>query len=94
MPDLAIIQEVCKMLGVSLTTLLNGEENREEELVLKLLWVIEKLRQLYLAILGLVICNIPHALETIPFVEEMISGKDFFSGMRMNSVSFSNEHCF
>ena len=30
MPDLAIIQELCKILGVSLTTLLNGEENRDE----------------------------------------------------------------
>ena len=81
MSDLAIIQELCKILGVSLTTLLNGEENREEELVLKLLWVVEKLKQLYLVIIGLVICNIPHALETIPFVEEMMRGKDFFSGM-------------
>lgn len=81
MPDLSIIQELCKILGISLTTLLNGEENKEEELALKLLWVIEKLKQLYLVIVGLVICNIPQALETIPFIEKMMSGKDFYSGM-------------
>ena len=81
MPDLAIIQELCKILGVSLTTLLNGEENREEELILKLLGIVEKSKQLYLVIIGLVICNIPHALEAIPFIEEMMHGKDFFSGM-------------
>ena len=81
MPDLGNIQELCKILGVSLTTLLGGEENKEEELVLKLLWVIERLKKLYLVIIGLVICNIPHVLETIPFIEEVLNGKDFFSGM-------------
>lgn len=75
MPDLSIIQELCQILGVSLTTLLNGEENKEEELVLKLLWLIEKLKQLYLVIVGLVICNIPQALEKIAFIQEAMSGK-------------------
>ena len=81
MPDLAVIQDLCKILGISLTTLLNGEENKEEELVLKLLWVIEKLKQLYVVIVGLLICNIPHALETIPLIEKLMSEKDFFSGL-------------
>lgn len=81
MPDISIIRELCKILGVSLTTLLNGEEDKEEELVLKLLLVIDKLKQLYWVIVGLVICNIPHVLEELPFIQEMMNGKDFFGGL-------------
>lgn len=31
MPDLAIIRELCKILGVSLSALPNGEEDKEEK---------------------------------------------------------------
>lgn len=80
MPDISIIRELCKILGVSVTTLLNGEEDKEEELVLKLLLVIDKLKKLYWVIVGLVICNIPPVLEELPFIEDVMNGKDFFSG--------------
>lgn len=63
MPDLAIIQKNFKILGITMTTLLNAEEN-EEDFILKLLWIIEQLKQLYLVILGLVICNVPQYLKT------------------------------
>ena len=81
MPDIGIIQGLCNILGISVTTLLNGEENKEEEIVLKLLWGIEKLKQLYLVIIGLVVCNLPSALEAIPSIKETMSSNGFFSGL-------------
>lgn len=81
MPDLAIIQELSKVLGITVSTLLNGEENREEEVIIKLLKVIENLKQLYLVIIGLLICNIPQILEKEEFIEEIMNGSGFAGGM-------------
>ena len=81
MPDLAIIQELSKILGITVSTLLNGEENKEEEVIIKLLKIIENLKQFYFVIIGLLICNIPQILEKEDFIEEILNGSDFFSGM-------------
>jgi len=81
MPDLAIIQELSKLLGITVSTLLNGEESKEEEVIIKLLKIIDNLKQLYLVIIGLMICNIPQILEKEDFIEETLNGSGFFSGM-------------
>ena len=86
MPDLAIIQKLCEILGITVTTLLNGEEN-EEALILKLLWINEQLKQLYLVIIGLVICYVPQVLENVTFIKETMNGTDFLSGMLNGSFA-------
>lgn len=87
MPDVSIIQELCKILGITVTTLLNGEESKEEDLIFKLLWMIKKIKQLYYAIGGLVICNIPSALERIIFIEEAMQEGNFVSGLLNGSFA-------
>lgn len=81
MPDVAILQELCKILGITVTTLLNGEENKEEELVLTLLGIIKRMKQLYLAFLGLAICNVPQVLEKLYFIQEAMTEGDFVAGL-------------
>ena len=67
LPDLSIIQELCKILGISVSTLLNGEEKKEDVIVIKLLWIISKFKQLKYAFCGLAICYISEVLENIKF---------------------------
>ncbi len=74
-------EQLAEKLGITVSTLLDGEENKEEEVIIKLLKIIENLKQLYLVIIGLLICNIPQILEKEEFIEEIMSGSDFFSGM-------------
>lgn len=81
MPDIGIIQDLCKILDITVTTLLNGGESKEEQLVMKLLLVIENLKQLYVIIAGLVVCNIPGAFLEISFVSTLLSGNTFYSGL-------------
>ena len=87
MPDLAIIQELSKILGITVSTLLNGEESKEDELIIKLLKIIEDLRQLYFVIIGLMICNIPLILEKEAFIKEVLKGSGVFSGMLNGAFS-------
>ena len=85
MPDLAIIQELSKVLGITVSTLLNGEESKEEELVIKLLKIIENLKQYFkqlcFVIIGLLISNIPQILKEEKIIQELLNGSGFFSGM-------------
>ena len=85
MPDLALIKELSQILGITVSTLLSGEESKEEELILKLLKIIENLKQLYLVIIGLLICNIPQVLEKEESIKKVLDGSGFFSGM-LNGV--------
>ena len=89
MPDLAIIQDLSKVLGITVSTLLNGEESKEEELVIKLLKIIENLKQYFkqlcFVIIGLLISNIPQILEEEKIIQELLNGSGFFSGM-LNGV--------
>ena len=70
MPDVGIMQELCKILGITVTMLLNGEEDQEEKLVFKLLWAVEKLKQLYTVAVGLILCYVPQWLESLDFISE------------------------
>lgn len=81
MPDLALVQELSKILGITVSTLLNGEESKEEELIFKLLKIIKNLKQLYWVIIGLLICNIPQILETEDYIKEILDGSGFFGGV-------------
>ena len=63
------------------------EESKEEDLIFKLLWMIKKIKQLYYAIGGLVICNIPSALESIIFIEEAMQEGNFVSGLLNGSFA-------
>lgn len=87
MPDIEMIQELCSILGITVTTLLNGEESDEEALVIKLLWMIEQLKQLYLVVLGLVICNVPGVLDDVILIKEVIEGTGFWSGVVSGSFA-------
>ncbi len=83
MPDISIIEELCKILGISVTSLLNGEESNDEKLVIKLLWLIDKLKQLRYVIVGLLICNLALQLENLKFFDWLEDGtfiKGFFNG--------------
>lgn len=86
MPDLSIIQELCKILGISLSTLLSGEDNKTDELVLKLLWVIEKLKQFGWAIVGLLICNLAEQIENLRFIKN-IADETFLRGFCDGSMA-------
>lgn len=81
MPDVGIMQELCKILGITVTMLLNGEEDQEEKLVFKLLWAVEKLKQLYTVAVGLILCYVPQWLESLDFISERMKTGDFFSGV-------------
>ncbi len=84
MPDVAIIQALCKILGITVTTLLNGEENKDEELVLKLYGFVQKmkanLKSLYLIGAGLVLANLAELLLDSKLVHLAEEGT-FYSGM-------------
>ena len=83
MPDISIIEELCKILSISVTTLLNGEESNDEKLVIKLLWLIGKLKQLRYAIVGLLICNLALQLENLKIFDWLEDGtfiKGFLDG--------------
>lgn len=93
MPDLSIIQDLCKILGISVTTLLNGEDNKDDELVIKLLWIIDRLKQFKYAIIGLLIMNLAYQIENLKvfdFPEKGTFIKGFcdgsFAGLKLVGV--------
>lgn len=82
MPDLSIIQELCSILGISVTALLNGDEETDK-LVIKLLWIINKLKQFRYAIVGLLVMNLSYQIENLKFLSNLESGtfiKGFVNG--------------
>lgn len=80
MPDLAIIQSLCSLLGISVEELLNGEEDCErDDTLIHLLWLVEKLKKFKWVILGLVICNLAHVIEALPFLQSIEEGS-FMNG--------------
>ena len=44
MPDVEIIPELCKVLGISISTLFNGEEIEDEQIILRLASIIKVLK--------------------------------------------------
>ncbi len=45
---------------------------------MKLLWVIDKLKQLYWVGIGLILCNLPDALHNIVYVRNISEGNAFW----------------
>ena len=93
MPDLSIIQELCNILGITVSTLLSGDENKNDELIIKLLWIIEKFKQFKYAIVGLLVMNLAYQLENLKFVDWLKDGtfiKGFcngsFAGMKLVGI--------
>lgn len=79
MPDISIIKDLCDILGITVTTLLNGEENKDDEIVIELLWIIDKFRQLRYALAGLVICCLGDVIQNMRFAE-WLKDETFFKG--------------
>lgn len=75
MPDLSLIQPLCEILGLTVAEFLNGEENSDkEEVMLHLLWLIEKLKKFKLIIIGLLVCNIPQVIEPLLVIQNVAEG--------------------
>lgn len=83
MPDLSIIKELCVILEISITSLLNGEETSDEKVILRLLWLLEKFKQLRYVLIGLTICyfgdvvkglSFINWIKTEPFIQGFIDG--------------------
>ncbi len=74
MPSIELAQVLCAVLDVSISSLVAGEENKSEELVLHLLKIINKLNELRYAIIGLVICNLPYPIESLSFISSLPEG--------------------
>lgn len=86
MPDFSIIKDLCNILGITVTTLLNGEENKDDEIVIKLLWMIEKLKQLRYIICGLSICYFGEIIQNMNFAGWIPKGtfiRGFYDGCSM-----------
>ncbi len=85
MPDIGIIPELCKVLGVSVATLLNGEEIEDEKIILRLASIIKTLKNnikmLWVIFAGLALCNLPELLMKINAVAEFSETSTFYSGM-------------
>ena len=84
MPDISIIKDLCDILGITITTLLNGEENKDDEIVIKLLWIIDKFRQLRYALAGLAICYLGDVIQNFRFTEWLKDEtfiKGFYDGL-------------
>lgn len=66
MPDISLIQQLCEILHISVNELLNGEEDSEsDEMLVHLLWIVNKLKSFKTILLGLIVCNIPMVLEKL-----------------------------
>lgn len=79
MPDLFIIKELCVILGISITSLLNGEETSDEKVILRLLWLLEKFKQLRYVLIGSTICYFSNVVKSLSFIN-LIQAKTFIKG--------------
>lgn len=89
MPDIGIIPELCKVLDISISTLLNGEETEDEQIILRLASIIKVLKNnvkmLYLICVGLVLCNLPNVLSEFVIISDFLETNTFQSGI-LNGV--------
>lgn len=89
MPDIGIIPELCKVLDISISTLLNGEEIEDEQIILRLVSIIKVLKNnvkmLCAICVGLVLCNLPNVLSEFVIISEFLETNTFQSGI-LNGV--------
>lgn len=79
MPEVSIIQPICKYLSISVTELLNGKEsNASDRVLMDLLWVKKKLEAFWTIAFGLFLCNIPLLVESLWSVDQI--SQDFLRG--------------
>ena len=73
------------MLGISVATLLNGEEIEDEKIILRLASIIKTLKNnikmLWVIFAGLALCNLPELLLKIKVISDFSETSTFFSGM-------------
>ena len=85
MPDVGIIPELCKVLGISISTLFNGEEIEDEQIILRLASIIKVLKNnvkmLCVICIGLILCNLPNALSEVVIVSDFLEANTFQSGV-------------
>lgn len=89
MPDIGIIPELCNVLDISISTLLNGEETEDEKIIL---WLASKIKilknnvkMLCVICLGLVLCNLPNVLSEFVIISDFLEINTFQSGI-LNGV--------
>ena len=89
MPDIGIIPELCNVLDISISTLLNGEETEDEKIIL---WLASKIKilknnvkMLCVICLGLVLCNLPNVLSEFVIISDFLETNTFQSGI-LNGV--------
>ena len=89
MPDIGIIPELCKVLDISISTLLNGEEIEDEQIILRLASIIKVLKNnvkmLCTICVGLVLCNLPNVLSEFVIISDFLETNTFQSGI-LNGV--------
>lgn len=89
MPDIGIIPELCKVLDISISTLLNGEETEDEQIILRLASIIKVLKNnvkmLYVICVGLVLCNLPNVLSEFVIISDFLETNTLQSGI-LNGV--------
>ncbi len=85
MPDIGIIPELCKVLGISISTLFNGEEIENEQIILRLASIIKVLKNnvkmLCMICVGLILCNLPNVLSELVIVSDFLEANTFQSGV-------------
>lgn len=52
---IAILEYLCNILDITIAALLNGEETSDEKVIIRLLWIIDKFKQLRYAFIGILI---------------------------------------
>ena len=79
MPDIAIIKDLCNILDITITSLLNGEETSDEKVIIRLLWIIDKFKQLRYAFIGILIFYFSDVIKCLE-VLKWINDNDFIKG--------------
>ena len=79
MPDLAIIKDLCNILDITITSLLNGEETSDDKVIIRLLWIIDKFKQLRYAFVGILIFYLSDVIKYLE-VLKWINDNDFIKG--------------
>ena len=88
MPDLAIIKDLCNILDITITTLLNGEETSDEKVIIRLLWIIDKFKQLRYAFVGILIFYFSDVIKCLGFLK-WVKDETFIKGfLDGSSVGF------
>ncbi|MBS7008224.1 helix-turn-helix domain-containing protein [Anaerostipes sp.] len=80
LPDASSIQSLCRLLDISVYAFINGEDYpKSDEVLIRLLKVSQKARQLSIALIGLFLAMAVQCAEQMPWISGLKEGT-FISG--------------